>query len=451
MRKNYINYLSILITIIFLFNSCAKTDNNSNTTTVTTVPFPPTDLTATVVSTTQVNLSWVDKSTNEVGFKIERKTSTTQYTTVTSLGADISTYNDNGLSVNTSYTYRVYSYNTLGASPTYSNEVTVTTVGLPSLTTTVVSNFTAVDGSSGGNITNDGGSAITARGIVWSTSQNPTVTLPTKTTDGTGIGIFTSIVRDLTASTKYYVKAYATNAAGTAYGNEVSFTTNSVDIKSGLLAYYPFTGNAGDSSGNGYHGVVSGALLFKDRFNKENNCYSFNGTDSKITIPLKQNNFKSYSVSVWFNTNYGGQLIDGRGTNNLPGLDAFIHNQSTGGINKGKTMFVVHGPGISLGKMSNLTYLDGKWHHFVGTFIGNSINVNPDEFSIYIDGELISQSNSTTSAATLPINSNSEIIIGANQKLNYSPYLEYFLGLIDDVRIYNRVLSPTEVKYLFNN
>jgi hypothetical protein len=220
---------------------------------------------------------------------------------------------------------------------------------------------------------------------------------------------------------------------------------------SGLLAYYPFTGNAGDSSGNGYHGVVSGALLFKDRFNKENNCYSFNGTDNKIIIPLKQNNLRSYSVSVWFNTNSGGQLIDGRGTNNLPGLDAFIHNKSTGGINNGKAMFVAHGPGISVGKMSNLTYLDGKWHHFVGTFIGNSTNINPNEFFIYIDGELILQSNSNTSSALLPINSNSDIVIGANQNLTYSPYLEYFLGLIDDVRIYNRVLTQEQIKYLFNN
>lgn len=97
---------------------------------------------------------------------------------------------------------------------------------LASLTTTAASSITDVSAISGGNISNDGGAAISVRGIVWSTSQNPTLASNLgSTNDGSGTGSFTSNLTGLTASTTYYVRAYATNSAGTAYGNEVSFTT----------------------------------------------------------------------------------------------------------------------------------------------------------------------------------------------------------------------------------
>jgi len=93
------------------------------------------------------------------------------------------------------------------------------------LTTTSIGSITSTGASSGGNFTFDDGATITARGVVWSTSSGPTVSLSTKTTDGTGTGTFTSTISGLSASTTYYVRAYATNTAGTAYGNEVTFIT----------------------------------------------------------------------------------------------------------------------------------------------------------------------------------------------------------------------------------
>ncbi len=77
---------------------------------------------------------------------------------------------------------------------------------------------------SGGNVTSDGGAAVTARGVCWSTNHNPT-TADSKTVDGSGTGAFTSNLNGLIAGTTYYIRAYATNSAGTAYGDEVSFTT----------------------------------------------------------------------------------------------------------------------------------------------------------------------------------------------------------------------------------
>ena len=94
----------------------------------------------------------------------------------------------------------------------------------PTVTTTAISNIDKTTATGGGNVTADGGATITTRGICWSTSQNPTIS-GNHTTDGTGTGSFTSSMTGLTANTTYYVRAYATNSAGTAYGEEVSFTT----------------------------------------------------------------------------------------------------------------------------------------------------------------------------------------------------------------------------------
>jgi uncharacterized protein (TIGR02145 family) len=96
----------------------------------------------------------------------------------------------------------------------------------PNLSTVPVTNITATIASSGGNITSDGGSSVTERGVCWSTIRGPTTALSTKTTDGTGTGTFTSSITALTGSTVYYVKAYATNSVGTTYGNEITFTTS---------------------------------------------------------------------------------------------------------------------------------------------------------------------------------------------------------------------------------
>ncbi|MFN9112117.1 MAG: FISUMP domain-containing protein, partial [Bacteroidota bacterium] len=99
-------------------------DGNGNSN-VTAVPLPPIDLVGNAVSATQINLSWTDKSTNEDGFKIQRKTGTGIFTDIGNVAKDVTNYTDIGLSNGTTYMYRVYSYNNVGNSPTYSNEVSV--------------------------------------------------------------------------------------------------------------------------------------------------------------------------------------------------------------------------------------------------------------------------------------------------------------------------------------
>jgi hypothetical protein len=212
--------LFIIIFLLTLFG-CKKSDDG----TVEVIPLAPTELKGTIVSKDQVDLTWKDNSTNETGYKIERKTDSGNFTEIGSIAADVTTFSDKTVAINTNYTFRVYSFNKVGKSINYSNEVTIKTINVPTLTTTAITDVSVNSAKSGGSISSDGSSSITARGVVWGTATNPTIALSTKTSDGTGTGSFQSSISGLVANTKYYVRAYATNNAGTGYGNELSFTT----------------------------------------------------------------------------------------------------------------------------------------------------------------------------------------------------------------------------------
>ncbi len=97
----------------------------------------------------------------------------------------------------------------------------------PTVSTTAVTSVTETTAASGGEISSEGTSAVTARGVCWGTTANPTIA-DSKTSDGTGTGSFTSTISGLAPGTPYHVRAYATNAEGTAYGADVTFTTPSL-------------------------------------------------------------------------------------------------------------------------------------------------------------------------------------------------------------------------------
>ena len=132
-----------------------------------------------------------------------------------------------GLTAGTTYYVRAYATNEKGTS--YGEEKSFMTsiyMDLPILTTKEIEDITETSATSGGEVVSDGGAPVIARGICWSTSQNPTIDdNDGMTTDGNGTGTFTSDLVNLTANTTYYVRAYATNVMGTAYGEQRSFTT----------------------------------------------------------------------------------------------------------------------------------------------------------------------------------------------------------------------------------
>jgi hypothetical protein len=141
--------------------------------------------------------------------------------------AGIGTYTSKltNLLANTNYYARAYATNAAGTA--YGNQVTFKTfltVVFPTVTTLAAGNVTEYSAASGGNVTATGGAEVTAKGICWSTNQNPTIA-DKKTNDGTGTGQFNSQMDNLNPGYTYYVRAYATNSAGTGYGNQVSFAT----------------------------------------------------------------------------------------------------------------------------------------------------------------------------------------------------------------------------------
>ena len=148
----------------------------------------------------------------------------TNSTTSNGAGTGIFSSNISDLLGSTTYYVRAYAINTTGVS--YGNQITFTTPvpTPPSLTTTAASSITSVSVETGGTILNNGGAPITARGVVWDTLTNPLIT-KNKSINGSINNIFLDTIRGLAGSSVYYVRSYATNSAGTAYGNEVSFTT----------------------------------------------------------------------------------------------------------------------------------------------------------------------------------------------------------------------------------
>ncbi len=136
------------------------------------------------------------------------------------------TCNLSGLQPNTTYYVRAYAINSKGTA--YGTQVTFTTsksISLPTVTTTIVSSIRFNYAMTGGNVTSEGGASVTDRGVVYSTTKNPTTTSSTKVASGSGVGVFTTPLENLSPNTTYYVRAYATNSAGTAYGTELTFTT----------------------------------------------------------------------------------------------------------------------------------------------------------------------------------------------------------------------------------
>ena len=182
----------------------------------------PTELSAIMLDDQRVRLTWKSGCIYEEGYIIERKTGSGSFTEITTTIANVLTYTDNGLTVGITYSYRVYAFRTHNTSE-YSTVLSIA-INKPTVETSEISNITGITASSGGDVTSDGGLSVSARGVCWSTSPNPTIS-DSYTEDGNGIGSYTSLITGLTGETTYYVRAYAINSVGTGYGSEISFTT----------------------------------------------------------------------------------------------------------------------------------------------------------------------------------------------------------------------------------
>jgi hypothetical protein len=145
---------------------------------------------------------------------------------------------------------------------------------LPTVETSAVTEITQTTATTGGTITSDGGAEITSRGVCWSTNQNPTIN-DMLTSNGSGVGTFASSIENLLANTTYYVRAYATNSEGTAYGENFCFVTleedNGGDDNGG-------DDNGGDDNGGDDNGG--------DDNGGDDNGGDDNGGDDEIVVVL---------------------------------------------------------------------------------------------------------------------------------------------------------------------
>ena len=198
----------------------------------------------------------------------------------------------------------------------------------------------------------------------------------------------------------------------------------------GLYARYDFSGNANDSSGNNRNATVNGATLTADRYGQLSKAYSFDGSNDYMPTPIQ--NFASsngVTLALWFRS---------AGTNDYSGMffSRLSNGTSVGGLNtfpNGGVRF--RGTNGQPGVDSSTGFFDGRWHHVLGTYDGTTSK-------IYIDGALASStaiSGSVSYRGTLEIGRDS--ITG----------IRFFNGAIDDVLVYDRALSESEIAGLFGD
>ena len=257
MKNRYNRYrrvcVILLCTLLINVNSCKEDDDPAAQlpalTTVAIAQISPTTATS-GGNITDDGLAEV--TTRGVCWSANANPTVSDFKTSDGNGTGIFSSSLTGLTENTIYHVRAYATNKIGTA--YGDDVTFTTNNftVPTLLpTTPASSIGQTSALSGGIISSDGGSAVTSRGVCWATSHNPT-TIDDKTTDGSGTGSFTSTMTGLTGNTTYYVRAYATNSIGTAYGDETPFTTRENGIP----------GDVSDVDGNTYNSVAIGSQIW---------------------------------------------------------------------------------------------------------------------------------------------------------------------------------------------
>lgn len=211
---------------------------------------------------------------------------------------------------NTTYYLRSYATNSAGTG--YGPVVVFKTlVDLPVVTTTAVTAITKTSAATGGEVTYDGGAQVTARGIVWSTSANPTIA-NTKIDGGTGTGTFTSSLTGLTLFTTYHVRAYATNSAGTAYGDDIKFTTLANTLTWNIPGDYVEASYPGSGLSNWSPDKSPQVKSTMDAPDK---------LEGYVYMASASNQWKFATQNNWDGPNYGGAtgVLDPSGDNyNLP-------------------------------------------------------------------------------------------------------------------------------------
>jgi len=207
------------------------------------------------------------------------------------------------------------------------------------------------------------------------------------------------------------------------YSGECSVALDSNTLSSGLIAYYPFNGNANDESGNGNDGAVYGASLTSDRDGNANSAYNFDGSNDYIDTSIERSTLNSLTISVWINyqgsiSNHYSAVIGGESSWFFIGKNS---GNSNIGVQDGNYV-----SDIAIGE----NVWDGNWHLLTYTY-------DQGLGSVYLDGTFVGNSTFTKGSGLIWIGHEEE-------SAGY-----FFEGMIDEVRIYERALSDSEILQLY--
>lgn len=322
---------------------------------------------------------------------------------------------------------------------------------LGTITTEEVLNITTTSVTFSGNLISAGSGEVSAKGVVFGTNANPTLNDNVELSNNNNLGNFTINISGLIQNTTYYVRAFVTTEVGTNYGEEKLFTTLTffqatclpLNLQNGVIAFYPFSsGSLNDYSGYNHNLTnPTTASSTNDRSGNSNCAFNFikaNNEFVKITDPAFLDNYitNPYTISVWIKPSGTRDGGDYEGIINRIKSDNNSLNASNWGVGLHdcrQTSFITCTSNIwefvSLGE-TNCSTASNSWHHIIATFDGTACN-------IYVDNM---QQNLFSSSITNPIIQNfSDLLIGKD-----------FTGAIDDVIIYDRVLSNSERTQLYN-
>ncbi len=215
------------------------------------------------------------------------------------------------------------------------------------------------------------------------------------------------------------------------------------DLNDGLVAYYSFSGNANDYSGNGNNGTVVGATLANDRFGNTASAYYFDGTDDYISANgILTPNQTSITISAWFN-----------GTTYIPDQNtkAIVEQSDNNGVDAGFTLHLKESNnGNSVARFVVNDSIGGRNDVMTGDIIYNTWNNVVSVYDgtvqqIYLNGTLI-MSTQNEGAIVNPLNTS--LFIGRSDPRHVGGETAYFEGYLDDIKIYNRALSDSEIQQL---
>ena len=379
-------------------------------------------------------------------------TGSSTYSVTSGTGTGTFTSSLTGLTPATTYYVRAFATNSVGT--VYGPETSfVSTATAPILSTTAASSIGKLDAVSGGTISSNGGSAITASGICWSTSATPTIA-NSKTTDGTTSGTFTSTMTGLAMGTTYYVRAYATNSIGTAYGAAQSFTTLPFDnvptaanpVTNGLMLYLDATRSASYSgSGNtwadisgltpaGNATLVGSPVFGSSSLANGSGSFVFGSNINALTT-------KTYTIDneityiAWVNPS---QSFDG----------GVIVRRTDPGFGNGATSLYLANSNLSYdwdnanwSWRSNLMVPNNQWSMIV-------ISVNAGSVTAYLcNSSGINSASSGRGHSSLASKPATNFHIGYDP---YSPSGRAFKGKMGTAMVYSVALTSSDITAIFN-